>query len=103
MLFRSHRMLRPGGILEIIVPHYTTAGDHNFRHHSHFSTGAIKDFIKGNEAQNELMLQGTEPTFTLIKATRKLRGLHFDVPGYIFDFVPVWDSIHWIVKKDAGI
>jgi len=79
-----YRILKPGGTVEIIVPHYTTAGDHNFRHKSHFSTGAIKDFLTGNESQNEAVVGGE--TFELVSAIRKMRGIHINVPGYIFDW-----------------
>jgi predicted SAM-dependent methyltransferase len=95
-----YRIMKPGAIATLIVPHYTTAGDHNFRHHSHFATCAIHDFTDGNEAQNELAMHGT---FKLISAVRKMRGLHINVGGwkgkYLFDFVPIWDSIIWKVRK----
>lgn len=96
------RILKPGGIATLIVPHYTSAGSYNFRHHSQFSTTAIYDFLEGHEKQNELM--ANEPgAFRLISAVRKLRGIHIDVgcwnEKYFFDFLPIWDSIIWKVRK----
>lgn len=93
-----HRALKPNGILEITVPHYTTAGAFVFRHHKQFSTRAIRDFTDEDRPQNELALRGIK--FRLISSTRKLRVLHWDIGGITLDFFPVWDSIRWVVKKE---
>jgi len=101
-MMEMYRIMKSGAIATLIVPHYTTAGDHNFRHHSHFATCAIHDFTEGNEAQNEVAIQN-QGSFKLISAVRKMRGLHINVGGwkgkYLFDFIPIWDSIIWKVKK----
>jgi predicted SAM-dependent methyltransferase len=97
-MMEIYRMLKPGGIADILVPHYTTSGDWNFRHKSHFSTGAIRDYIEGNETQNEAAIR-CGGSFKLIRATKKLRKIHIDVESFYLDFIPIWDSIHWIVQK----
>lgn len=94
-----HRVLKPNGTLEITVPHYTTAGAFTFRHHTQFSTRAIREFTDEDRPQNELALKHRKVRFRLISSTRKLRVLHWDIGGITLDWLPVWDSIRWKVRK----
>ena len=98
-MMELHRIAKPGATIEINVPHYTKETAYSFHHHSFFSTGAIYEFQKGVRRSDELVAQGGEMDFMVIKSSRKLRMLGMDVSGTLLDSLPIWSEINWVIKK----